>query len=100
MNIGTLAAFILVCGGVIALRKNKPDMPRPFRLGFHPVIPLLGILTCAYLMASLPAATWFRFGIWMALGMVIYFVYGRKNSLAAQADEQVVAQKLTQGDLS
>jgi len=100
VNIGTLAAFVLVCGGVIALRKTKPDMPRPFRLGFHPVIPVLGILTCSYLMASLPAATWGRFGIWMVIGMIIYFVYGRKNSVAGQADAQLVAGKVAQGDLS
>ncbi len=100
VNIGTLAAFVLVCGGVIALRKTKPDMPRPFRLGFHPVIPVLGIVSCLYLMASLPASTWARFGIWMAVGMVIYFAYGRKNSLAGQIDSQVITEKIAQGDVS
>jgi APA family basic amino acid/polyamine antiporter len=80
VNIGTLAAFLLVCGGVIVLRRTKPDMPRPFKLGFHPLIPSLGIIFCLYLMCSLPLATWFRFGGWMALGLVIYFVYGRRHS--------------------
>lgn len=97
VNIGTLAAFVLVCGGVIALRRNKPDMPRPFKLGFHPVIPILGIISCLYLMASLPAATWARFGIWMALGFAIYYLYGRKHSIVGQLDS-VNVDKLAQGD--
>lgn len=81
VNIGTLAAFVLVCGGVIALRITKPDMPRPFKLGFHPVIPSLGIIFCLYLMFSLPGGTWLRFLIWMAIGIGIYWFYGYKNSL-------------------
>lgn len=85
VNIGTLAAFVLVCGGVIVLRRTKPDMPRPFKLGFHPIIPLAGIISCLYLMMSLPAATWLRFGIWMIIGMVIYYAYGRRNSLVQKA---------------
>lgn len=80
VNIGTLAAFVLVCGGVIALRINKPDMPRPFKLGMHPVIPVLGILFCCALMASLPAATWIRFAGWMAIGLSIYAFYGYRHS--------------------
>jgi APA family basic amino acid/polyamine antiporter len=99
VNIGTLAAFVLVCGGVIALRQLKPDMPRPFRLGFHPLIPSLGIISCLYLMLSLPQATWMRFGIWMALGLVIYYIYGRKHSLAAKLDTQIDAEKLARGDI-
>ena len=81
VNIGTLAAFVLVCGGVIALRVTKPDMPRPFKLAYNPVIPALGILSCLYLMWSLPVITWVRFLIWMAVGIGIYFAYGYKNSL-------------------
>lgn len=80
VNIGTLAAFVLVCGGVIALRISNPNMPRPFKLGFHPVIPTLGIIFCLYLMFSLPGATWLRFIIWMAIGITIYAFYGYKNS--------------------
>ena len=85
VNIGTLAAFVLVCGGVIVLRQTKPNMPRPFKLGFHPLIPTLGILTCFYLMLSLPLATWLRFGAWMAFGLLIYYAYGRRNSLVQKA---------------
>lgn len=81
VNIGTLAAFVLVCGGVIALRITKPDMHRPFKLMLHPVIPALGIMFCLYLMWSLPIITWIRFLVWMAIGIGIYFAYGYKNSL-------------------
>jgi APA family basic amino acid/polyamine antiporter len=81
-NIGTLAAFVLVCGGVIALRSSQPHMPRPFRLPFNPLIPAMGIILCLMLMASLPWVTWVRFIIWMGLGLVIYFSYGIKNSYA------------------
>lgn len=86
VNIGTLAAFVFVCAGVIVLRHTSPDMPRPFRLGFHPVIPTLGIVFCLYLMASLPIETWLRFGVWMAIGLVIYAVYGYKNSRIQQSN--------------
>ena len=80
VNIGTLAAFVLVCAGVMHLRYKHPDLKRPFRTPFGPVTPLLGIVFCVYLMMSLPLVTWIRFGIWLALGMVIYFVYSRRNS--------------------
>jgi len=83
VNIGTLAAFTLVCGGVILLRKSHPDLPRPFRLPWSPLIPVLGILSCVYLMLNLPMITWIRFVIWMTVGMVIYFVYGRRHSVLA-----------------
>lgn len=84
VNIGTLAAFVAVCGSVIVLRYTKPDMPRPFKTPWSPVTPLLGILLCGYLMSSLPVATWICFGIWTTVGLVIYFSYGRVNSLLAQ----------------
>lgn len=80
VNIGTLAAFIIVCAGVIVLRHTKPNMNRPFKTPFSPYIPALGILFCAFLMMSLPPLTWIRFVAWMGLGFVIYFLYGRKNS--------------------
>lgn len=80
VNIGTLAAFVLVCGGVIILRRTKPDLKRPFKTPFSPVIPLLGIVFCVYLMLALPAETWWRFVIWMAIGVVIYFTYSRLHS--------------------
>jgi len=80
VNIGTLAAFVLVCGGVIALRYSHPSLKRPFRTPFMPLVPLLGIGFCLYLMVSLPVETWERFVIWMALGLVIYFGYSRRHS--------------------
>ncbi len=80
VNIGTLAAFTLVCSGVIILRITQPSMPRPFKLSWNPLIPLLGIFFCVYLMLNLPAVTWWRFIIWMAIGFIIYFSYGIKRS--------------------
>jgi APA family basic amino acid/polyamine antiporter len=85
VNIGTLAAFVLVCGGVIALRITRPNMPRPFKLALHPLIPALGIISCFYLMWSLPWITWIRFSAWMTVGICIYFAYGYKNSLINRA---------------
>ncbi|MBI5450040.1 MAG: amino acid permease [Gammaproteobacteria bacterium] len=84
VNIGTLAAFALVCGGVIYMRYSHPDLPRPFRTPFSPVIPVLGIIFCSYLMYSLPLVTWQRFFIWMALGLVVYFAYSRSHSVLAK----------------
>ena len=80
VNIGTLAAFVLVCAGVIHLRYTRPDLKRPFRTPFGSVTPLLGIVFCVYLMLSLPPVTWMRFGVWLALGAVIYFTYSRTHS--------------------
>lgn len=75
-NIGTLAAFIIVCGGVIVLRKTDPSHERPFKCPFVPFVPALGIVSCFILMLSLPFVTWIRFIGWMGLGVAIYFVYG------------------------
>lgn len=79
-NIGTLAAFSLVCGGVMVLRKTHPDMPRPFKCPAVQVVPILGILSCFLLMLSLPILTWVRFFVWMVIGMAIYFLYGWRNN--------------------
>jgi APA family basic amino acid/polyamine antiporter len=84
-NIGTFFAFVLVCGGVLALRKVEPDRPRPFRTPWVPWVPLCGIGMCGGLMLSLPLLTWIRFFVWMALGMGIFILYGRHNSRLAQA---------------
>jgi APA family basic amino acid/polyamine antiporter len=81
VNIGTLAAFTLVCVGVIVMRRSRPKMPRPFKLPWNPVIPALGIILCVYLMTQLPAVTWRRFIIWTAFGLVVFAVYGRKHGL-------------------
>ncbi len=83
-NIGTLFAFALVCSGVIVLRKKDPDRPRPFRVPFVPLFPILGVLFCAALMLSLPIETWIRFFIWLAIGLLIYFFYGVKQSRLRQ----------------
>lgn len=80
VSIGTLLAFALVCGGVWVMRRSRPDVPRPFRTPWVPLIPALGIGSCLYLMVSLPLATWIRLLVWMAIGLVIYFVYGRFHS--------------------
>jgi APA family basic amino acid/polyamine antiporter len=79
-SIGTLFAFILVCIGVIVLRKSDPDHPRPFRTPLVPLIPILGVLTCFSMMAALPLDTWIRLILWMAVGMVIYYTYGNKRA--------------------
>ena len=84
-NIGTLFAFVLVCLGVMILRYTKPDQPRPFRLPFMPLVPILGMLACLGLMAFLPGLTWIRFGVWTIIGIIVYAGYGLKHSkLAAQ----------------
>jgi APA family basic amino acid/polyamine antiporter len=79
-NIGTLFAFVLVCAGVMILRSRDPNRPRPFRTPFVPVVPILGILICVYLMWELPGATWIRFGVWLAIGLTLYFAYGFRHS--------------------
>jgi basic amino acid/polyamine antiporter, APA family len=80
VNIGTLFAFVLVNIGVIILRRTRPDMERGFRVPFVPVFPIIGVLLCVYLMSKLPVATWLRFVVWLAIGLAIYFVYGRSHS--------------------
>ena len=79
-NIGTLFAFALVCSGVIVLRKKDPNRPRPFRVPFVPIFPLLGVFFCCALMLSLPIETWIRFFIWLAIGLAIYFFYSVRHS--------------------
>lgn len=80
VSIGTLLAFSLVCIGVLVMRRTMPDVPRAFKTPLVPVVPILGIIVCFYLMYSLPAESWLRLLIWMALGVLIYFAYGKKNS--------------------
>lgn len=87
VNIGTLAAFVLVCFGVLVLRITKPDMPRPFRTPFSPLFPALGVLSCGALMAFLPALTWLRFIIWLVLGLIVYFAYSMQYSALAKTSE-------------
>jgi APA family basic amino acid/polyamine antiporter len=85
VNIGTLAAFVLVCGGVIALRITRPDMPRPFKAPGGLILPILGVLSCGALIAFLPWQTHIRFIIWLAVGLVLYFGYSIRHSKLAQA---------------
>ena len=80
-NIGTLFAFVIVCAAVLVMRKTNPDANRPFRAPLVPLVPILGILTCLLLMFSLPAENWWRLIIWLLIGFVIYFAYGRKHSV-------------------
>jgi len=80
VSIGTLLAFAIVCVGVIILRYKRPDLKRPFKTPFVPVIPILGAAICLYLMYSLPMDTWLRLIIWMAIGFFIYFTYGIHHS--------------------
>ena len=79
-NIGTLFAFVIVCAAVLIMRKIEPDLPRPFRCPLVPIVPLLGIGSCLMLMLSLPADNWYRLIGWLALGLCIYFGYGRYHS--------------------
>lgn len=85
VSIGTLLAFVIVCAGVWVLRRKRPDMPRAFRTPWVPVVPILGILIAAGLMASLPLDTWLRLIIWLVIGMVVYFGYGRHHSRVQKA---------------
>ena len=84
VNIGTLFAFVLVSIGVVVLRRTRPDLPRAFRVPAAPLIATLAVLSCVYLMLNLPGETWVRFGVWMALGFVVYFAYSRRNSKLGQ----------------
>ena len=79
-NIGTLFAFVLVCAGIIILRSTDPERKRVFKTPLVPLVPLLGIAMCVYLMLGLPWVTWVRFGVWLAVGLLFYFSYGFWNS--------------------
>ncbi len=91
VNIGTLLAFVLVCGGVLVLRRTRPDLERPFRTPFVPLVPILGMACCLGLMATLPWETWERLFIWLALGCLIYFAYGRHHSTLTRGTDGQIA---------
>lgn len=80
VSIGTLLAFVLVCIGVMVMRKRMPDAPRSFRTPLVPFVPVAGIVVCVYLMYSLPSESWLRLVVWMLMGIAIYFIYGKKHS--------------------
>ena len=84
VSMGTLLAFVLVCVGIILLRRTQPDAPRPFRTPWMPWVPILGALACLAQMFSLPWATWVRLFVWLAAGFVLYFAYGRRRAALRQ----------------
>ena len=84
VNIGTLLAFVLVCIGVLVLRRTRPDLDRPFRTPWVPFVPIMGIVCCAGLMLTLPMDTWLRLIVWLLIGFCIYFGYGKRHSRLQQ----------------
>jgi len=84
VNMGTLFAFVIVCAAVLIMRRRHPEAARPFRVPFVPLVPLLGIATCLLLMFSLPSENWLRLFVWLGIGLVIYFSYGRRHSRLAR----------------
>lgn len=92
VNIGTLFAFVVVSAGVVVLRRTRPDLPRSFRVPWVPVIPALSVLACVYLMLNLPVDTWLRFVAWMAVGIVVYWLYGSRRSRVVRPAEPPVAE--------
>jgi APA family basic amino acid/polyamine antiporter len=78
--IGTLFEFIVVCFGVMVMRKQMPDVPRAFKTPLVPLVPILGVFTCFFMMAFLPLDTWIRLFVWMIIGFDVYLYYGIKNS--------------------
>jgi APA family basic amino acid/polyamine antiporter len=80
-NIGILAAFVVVCVAVIVLRRTRPEVPRTFKLPLMPIVPAFGVLASLFLMLQLHWETWLRFGVWLLIGLAVYFLYGRKHSL-------------------
>jgi APA family basic amino acid/polyamine antiporter len=87
VNIGTLLAFVIVCAGVLVLRYKSPNIERPFRTPWVPVVPILGILICGYIMTGLPKETWERLVVWLVIGLVIYFTYGKRHSRIGRAEK-------------
>ncbi|HJU74214.1 MAG TPA: amino acid permease [Gemmatimonadaceae bacterium] len=88
VSMGTLLAFVLVCIGIIILRRTAPHLPRPFRTPAVPLIPILGALACLLQMVALPLSTWLRLFVWLALGLVLYFVYGARYSTIRRAKDE------------
>jgi APA family basic amino acid/polyamine antiporter len=83
-NIGTLLAFVIVCTSVLIMRKTHPNAERPFRAPWSPFVPIAGIICCSILMFSLPVENWWRLFIWLGIGFIIYFSYGRRHCVTAR----------------
>ncbi|HEV7965114.1 MAG TPA: amino acid permease [Actinoplanes sp.] len=94
-SIGTLFAFVVVSIGVIVLRRTRPDLPRAFRAPGVPWLPALSVAASVWLMLNLPVQTWIRFVVWMAVGLVVYFLYGRRNSRLRRARESAPPEPVT-----
>ena len=88
VSIGTLFAFVIVCAAVLIMRYKNPEAKRPFKAPFFPLTPILGVLVCGLLMFSLPLENWWRLFIWLGIGLVIYFSYGKKNSVMRSYKEK------------
>ncbi|MHC5260737.1 amino acid permease [Streptomyces sp. UC4497] len=88
VNIGTLFAFVVVALGVLILRRTRPDLPRAFKAPWVPVLPIASVACSVWLMLNLSVETWLRFAVWMVVGVVIYFIYGRRHSRAARGNAQ------------
>ncbi|HEX6373536.1 MAG TPA: amino acid permease [Longimicrobium sp.] len=89
VSIGTLLAFVIVCAGTWYLRVKEPNRERPFKTPLVPLVPILGIATCGFMMYFLPADTWMRLIVWMIIGIAIYFLYGRSHSVLGRTGHQV-----------
>jgi APA family basic amino acid/polyamine antiporter len=87
-SIGTLFAFVIVCGGVWVMRVKNPGEKRPFRTPWVPFVPILGMIVNFALMYSLGRANWLRLAVWLAIGQVVYFLYGRRHSRLTRGDKQ------------
>ena len=93
VNIGTLAAFVLVSIGVIVLRRTRPDLPRAFKVPWVPVLPIISAVICFYLMLNLTLETWIRFVVWLVVGIVVYFAYSRSHSRLGIAERAAKAER-------
>src|SRR5690606_39137184 len=93
VSIGALSAMIIVAVAVPVLRRQRPELERPFKVPFSPVVPVLAAVSCLYLMLNLDVITWLRFGAWLVIGMVIYFTYSRRHSRLAPGNGGDVAEE-------
>ena len=84
-----LVAFVIVAAGILVLRYREPNLPRPFRLRGAPLVPVMAVAVCGYLMASIPATTWLRLSLWLVAGLLVYFAYGRTHSRLRRSDTHV-----------